>query len=1388
MTDIRIDTSNLTFTHFCIPEHSSRYIDGIDAPTIALEPGSYGFKQVLDQSAIFHFKVTRDGHIDYDLSNDQFLDGRGTHTLGVRGFSITFDATALSHGLFPLVAGPRVLTWKHRHPLILAPAAGYGFQSATNTDADFRFGIDVDGQITIDRRYARFARATARTPTTDPTLTIDGYKITVDARSLSHGLFPKELMDTPGMLARGRPHELTYIPAAGYGFQSATNTDADFRFGIDVDGQITIDRRYARFARATARTPTTDPTLTIDGYKITVDARTLPHDLVPASMFDSEIVLSREHLNELTLIPARYDFMAPTEPATELTFGLDADGTIDVLHAPPGATIASRPAMLLLIRPDDLVVLGIDWSGFQLEGSRLTAVSEPALVTVLFPPQHMAEEVTGNDLARARLSGTSQVVYRVAVGTVIDLTVDGFLEVLGRAKVQEQSAIELPWGLLLSPAAAATSDHPAQALQSDPAADVGLWRTRLSAGQVRPADARPDISLGFRTPVNSPERMQIVAESQRKLPEAQRLELTALGGALTARGDWDTFQWEQNVAVGRDQRVRFETEGVLYPLGHRAVFTVLTERGIGDGPAALRQRMTLAVIEPVRSSTGDNPVHRKFPFDTFELATLWYDNLPEPNWHPYPRPVPMLAEVRDELAGLRSRSDGLAAQADTEGHRVRRPEELGISEVSELSAAQLELAPKKQLREDDEANQVAANTIVNKMNAIQARITQLQLTDPESPQITDLQAQSSELSDELHTIPLLPHPVYFQLVQDTNRLQADVNRLSAKVDNECRRFRDVNELAVDGFGPAIDFVALQPQIVDAQAHVTDLEKLAVPTPHLFFTLPDQYLVRGRGRAGDVAFELPLIFVEDFTLEPTPDLPGVHSLTDACVAKLLRETYQQAIVPLPGVRIDLVRAPDPKPADVHDVYELTIVGTAFDGGFHPQIDRLTAALPALRTLLGDPDKLVPLKFSNSFLNLGAAESLPLLFEDGSSYPADFTGRAGALVTPSFSADAISRLCGPVAKAGLLKNEAGKLSAAQVFGNTARILGFPLKDLAPNLDAPPEITLVPPNSAKMTWYNVVLENLPPFKAGPMTRLNLTVERSPDHLTTSCVINDFTLQLGLLEVGIGSMTYTQKDDRPPRLEVDGVTLNVSGSLNLLKELFAKVQLGPVAPDIAVTPQQISVGYSLPIPEVTTVGFSLRNILFRLGVTIPLDGAPLTVQLAFASRANPFALNVLLFGGGGYVDLAITDNKVTRFEAALEFGASASIGIGIAKAEVHVLGGIRYELAAGGGTQLSGYLRFGGAVDILGLISVSLEVVITLTYTNTVESPNALIGRATLVVTIDLTFYSDSVTVDTGEYTISGDPASDHSRLLSPTDGAETGLAAWQEYRRAFRKAGQP
>lgn len=72
-----------------------------------------------------------------------------------------------------------------------------------------------------------------------------------------------------------------------------------------------------------------------------------------------------------------------------------------------------------------------------------------------------------------------------------------------------------------------------------------------------------------------------------------------------------------------------------------------------------------------------------------------------------------------------------------------------------------------------------------------------------------------------------------------------------------------------------------------------------------------------------------------------------------------------------------------------------------------------------------------------------------------------------------------------------------------------------------------------------------------------------------------------------------------------------------------------------------------------------------------------------------------------------------------------------------------------------MSGFFRIGGTVEVLGLISVSVELVVTLAYDDTT---NVLSGRATLVIDIDLTLYSDSVELDSGVWVLAGDPNAAH------------------------------
>jgi hypothetical protein len=151
------------------------------------------------------------------------------------------------------------------------------------------------------------------------------------------------------------------------------------------------------------------------------------------------------------------------------------------------------------------------------------------------------------------------------------------------------------------------------------------------------------------------------------------------------------------------------------------------------------------------------------------------------------------------------------------------------------------------------------------------------------------------------------------------------------------------------------------------------------------------------------------------------------------------------------------------------------------------------------------------------------------------------------------------------------------------------------------------------------------------------------------------------------------------------------------------------------------------------------------------------------------------MLFGGTGYAEIELNDQGIQKFEAALEFGALVVIDFLIARGEVHALGGVRFELETlptGKSPKISGYLRIGGSVSVLGLVSVSIEIIIELSYQ---PNTNALVGRAKIVVVVDLTLWSDSMEIDSGEWRFLGS----QSHLL--LDSA-TGFAQWQRHRKAY------
>jgi hypothetical protein len=913
----------------------------------------------------------------------------------------------------------------------------------------------------------------------------------------------------------------------------------------------------------------------------------------------------------------------------------------------------------VLVRADDHLVLGVQWSGFTLSGAgtppHLTAGQQAHLLIVL-PPQHIGEETSPPSSAaplqlpagggggtvpawRGVLSGPSRLKFKVAEGTQIQLTAVGLLSAIMNTPLEpasgvpgpDDTAIELPWRLVIMPRGRSTGGavvcrHSARATSSS-----GLWRMRLVDGTSSPDAALADAGLTLTVvdqatagaadpefgpnnsiPLARAERLRLYIETATQAARVRRLELSALGGTLDAAGRFPNFEWEHRASLGRDTYVRTLAKGAMYPSGHRAEFLQVAERiydPAAGGAAVLRSVRVLTIVDPVRHAAADGPVRRAFPMGDVEITRAVFTDIAPPDWQ---------------------------------------------------------------------------TTVLPGVGAVQTH-----------------------------------------------------------------------------FWP------------------TTLGGAKVPFPIACAT-----------RSGVVRLDLPLLFVAD--LRPTVD-----SLTSSVLAQRLADDYGAIEVRIPAANLDLVGAAtrDSAAADVHEVHALTVAGVAegldLAGGYRPRLAELEVALPALRALRGD-DVRTKVRFASKYLQNGTAEDVLLDMLPSQAVPIDFTkaaDRSGGLVAPQYITNAISRTLGPIDLSSMPDPATGFIDPRSLFrSDEASLLGFPLRLLLTQLKQPPEISATPiagrAPEVRMRWQDVKLQSVGPFTSRPTTRLALTITTAPNRADTDCVINDFTLELPpgprrVLRLSFATMKFTQHDGKSPRLDVEGVSADFLGDLKLLEKLKDAVDFN-AGKFIDVRPTGISVRYSLPIPSIASGAFVMRNIAFSAGIEVPFNGTPVSVLLGFASRANPFQLSVTMFGGGGYVEIALNRDGLTRFEAALEFGALVAVDFVVASGEVHALGGVRFVLERGEVT-VTGYLRIGGCVEVLGLISVSIEICLFLSYQS---QRNALVGRATLVVEIDLTLWSTRVEIDSGEWVLAGGERS-RPRPLEAAYAAlstENQFSVWRAYRAAF------
>jgi hypothetical protein len=438
-----------------------------------------------------------------------------------------------------------------------------------------------------------------------------------------------------------------------------------------------------------------------------------------------------------------------------------------------------------------------------------------------------------------------------------------------------------------------------------------------------------------------------------------------------------------------------------------------------------------------------------------------------------------------------------------------------------------------------------------------------------------------------------------------------------------------------------------------------------------------------------------------------------------------------------------------------------------------------------------------------------------FEASGAVPMGFSGstdRVGGVSSPDVTIKGISRVMGPVG--GVLSElDGGTFNASTFFDSSAKLLGgvglasiidaltFTTASTATASPAVAAGELIPKlaswvstdTSGKPIAVNAGYKWVPQihgfsfFEPDSPSSLSLEVQTSTSLVaggtSTHFVdgrLNGFKVTIAIIELHFKVLGFRSEKGQKPKIDVDVDSVGFAAPLTFLNALKpfmlltnagilsdgaagpAMVSAASSGSSIDVTAQGVTAGFTIAIPTIALGAFSLQNISFGASVTVPFTGDSVRARFSFCTRENPFLVTVSLFGGGGFfaVDAGVTG--IEKLEASIEFGANVALNLGVASGAVYVMGGVYLMMdLVEDKTELTGYVRMGGELEVLGLVSVSTEFYMGLTYE---LSSGDIWGQASVTVEVEVLFFSTSVSMSVERRFKGSDPGAASLGLAGP------------------------
>ncbi|MFK7849046.1 MAG: hypothetical protein AB8G77_27405 [Rhodothermales bacterium] len=960
------------------------------------------------------------------------------------------------------------------------------------------------------------------------------------------------------------------------------------------------------------------------------------------------------------------------------------------------------------------------------------------------------------------------------------------------------TAIEAPFRMYISPNEYAAWTHATLPKASNKTGHTELWHSRMGIryrGEIseedfdmksvraiwyeNKSDNLQNLNdVNFNRSLLNNDRSQIVDLSsdfsQGFIPKpvkAKQLMLSSLGAWLHLRGNWpvdkiDDYslsEWVHRGTLGRDHYVKVVKEGILYPTKHEAALVRITERKFQEHPndddanvAYLMQRRFIIVRNPEKliGVSGSAAEQRQMPFKRAEITTLITPILdgidPDPDADSNVNEMVFWPQVgnQDFLFNLKLE--------DTNGveHKVSMPlafiDKTVIDAVADgdISIAFLEL-------------QQGFNT--NSEHTAEARNKRLLngQSVTYTPSAIPGDTSFETFNVEFNTVPVDARPFFEPVIKRANVVVPAVKHLLGNnMPNGSVNVEYANIYLNHGLDNADNKGDVFFNFIDTLG--VNFDGKGEQSGGLI--KPNMEVTAFSRKTGPVGGDANAFATENFNPQeffggekvPMPMLFGVIKLWDIIGAAGLDELDK-----IPKVITESLDAVEFFLKDA--AYFIDVIQNDLKN------DVAASFATQVNNFVGDINGIM------DAIEQGNVGAIPDLGTVVSHIDSLLAGLPASGLNPGIIKDAEKRLH---QFRSLLGDATGFLDLINGFLNAIEMA----KEMKVRLEWRPHLK---------DWENIFLTNEQDTPASMVLGVEIRA-KSPDgnggepSTDIFCSLDNFTINLNIIKAHFERVQFFASTGQKMGIDVVFGGIEFDGILKWVEKLRDIIPFDGFSdpPFVDIDASGITAGFTLPIPTVAMGVFTIQNLSLGAQLNLPFIGDPATIQFNFNTRENPCTVTVMAIGGSFYFGLSIDMEGIRTVEAAIEFGASIAFNIAVASGGVSLMAGIYFKYdGTTGDVTLTGYLRISGHVSVLGLISISLELRMELTY----ESANGgkVKGRASITVEIEVLFFSFGVeiTVERKFAGSNGDPTFLEQMGSSYIDPVQEDVVeAWPEYCMAF------